>query len=319
MRAIDTCSFVFPTKEILKFIIRAWGIYEGYLNMFAKNIFSILGMPANQYMEKISKTPKSELIEELATLFTRFEVPLDDFVEMLDESGVEKAVHVSEDTETTTRVKPVSNDYIAKITSEYPDKLLAFAGVDPNKGDKAREEAERALTQLELNGIALYPFKHELPPDDEKYYPIYEVAIRYKVPVWFHASVNWNNRISMYIEHPRHFDNLASIFPELKIILGHAGWPWVGEAVTVAWRHPNVYIELSAFRPKYVGKTGSGFETLIYYGNTVARDKVLWGSTWLLLGMQHSEILEEMSKLPIKPEALESWLYHNARRVLSLK
>ena len=318
MKAIDTCSFVFPTKEILRYMIYSWGIYEGYLNMFARNIFSIMGMSKEKYEEMVKSLSKQQLLDKLADLFSKFEVPMSDFVEMLDESGIEKAVHINEDVEATTGVKPVSNEYISKLISEYPDKLLAFAGVDPNKGKAAVDEAEKALTKLELSGLTLYPFKHKIPPEDPKYYPLYEVAIRYNAPIWFHASVNWDNRTTMYLEHPQHFDKLASIYPDLKIIIGHAGWPWVNEFVASTWRHKNMYIEISAFRPKYIGQQGSGFETLMYYGDRVIRDKVVWGSTWILLGMQHNQILEEMKQLPVREESLKRWLYDNAKKLLNL-
>lgn len=140
---------------------------------------------------------------------------------------------------------------------------------------------------------------------DPLYEPIYEVAIKYDAPIWFHASNYWHNGDVFDYGHPRYLDKVAVKYPELKIIAGHSGWPWVNEMVAVAWRHENVYMELSAFRPKYVKEPGSGFESLLYYGDRVIRDKVLWGSTWLLLGMPHNQIIREMMELPLRKETLE--------------
>src|SRR5262249_44186181 len=38
----------------------------------------------------------------------------------------------------------------------------------------------------------------------------------------------------------------AHRYPELKIIAAHVGVPWVLETISVAIRHPNVYIDLAA-------------------------------------------------------------------------
>ncbi len=318
IKAIDTCSFAFPTREILRYIIKAWSIYESYLSMFSKNIIKALDFPKEEYNEARSTMSRQEFIDYLAEQISDFAIPLESFVEMLDDSGVEKAVHINEDVESTTGVKPLPNSYFGKIVKEYPDKLMCFAGVDPHKKKKAVDEAETALTKYELSGITIYPFKHLLYADDPLYYPIYEVAIRYDVPVWIHTSMNWNTEISMDYGHPKYIDHLAIKYPKLKIIAGHAGWPWINEMVAVAWRHSNVYIELSAFRPKYVGMSGSGFESLLYYGDRVIKDKVVWGSTWLLLGMFHKNILEEMKLLPIRPETLNKWIYYNAKKLFNI-
>ena len=42
---------------------------------------------------------------------------------------------------------------------------------------------------------------------------------------------------------------IAANFPELQIVMSHAGYPWVLESVLLAWKYPNVYLELAAHRP----------------------------------------------------------------------
>jgi len=315
MTVIDTCCFVFPTKEILRHMIYDWGHFEGYLDIFGKNIMKAIGENVDEYEKNKKMMSKDQLRDYLANRIEMFEIPLNKFVEILDDAEIEKANYINEDSEMTTGVKPLSNDYIASIVKEYPDKLTAFAGIDPRKGEKAVEEVERAITKLELSGVTLYPFKLRLYPNDPKYYPIYEKCIELDVPVWIHASNSWDYTVPADYGHPKYLDLVAAKYPDLKIIAGHAGWPWVNEMVVVAWRHKNIYIELSAFRPKYIPKPGSGFEPLLYYGDTTIRDKIVWGSTWILLGMFPKNILEEMKQLPIRKESLNMWLYENAKKL----
>ena len=59
--------------------------------------------------------------------------------------------------------------------------------------------------------------------------------------------------------------------------------------VAVAWRHPNVFIDTSAFRPKNIFLPGNGWEPLVHYADRTIADRVLWGSTWTLLGMRPAQ------------------------------
>ncbi len=63
-----------------------------------------------------------------------------------------------------------------------------------------------------------------------------------------------------------YIDTIALKFPQLRIICGHVGWPWAAEAVSVAWKYPNVYIDTSAWSPKYYANE------FLQFANTRATD-----------------------------------------------
>jgi predicted TIM-barrel fold metal-dependent hydrolase len=46
-------------------------------------------------------------------------------------------------------------------------------------------------------------------------------------------------------------DEIAMLFPDLKIIMAHMGHPWHADTITVIRKHPNVYADVSAqlYRP----------------------------------------------------------------------
>lgn len=47
--------------------------------------------------------------------------------------------------------------------------------------------------------------------------------------------------------------------------------------VAVAWRQPNIYVDISAFRPHHIAAHGSGWDMLWYYLSRTLQDKVpLW-------------------------------------------
>jgi predicted TIM-barrel fold metal-dependent hydrolase len=52
---------------------------------------------------------------------------------------------------------------------------------------------------------------------------------------------------------PMQLDRIACDFPNLTIVGTHTGWPWVDEMIAVATKWPNVYLNISAWLPKYFG------------------------------------------------------------------
>ena len=136
-------------------------------------------------------------------------------------------------------------------------------------------------------------------------------ALELGMPIWFHLSINYSTQ-TMEVERPVYLDIVAQDFPELKMIAGHGGWPWVAEMMAVAWRNPNVYIDFASYLPKYLTKPGAGWEPLFHYGNSVLQDKVLFGSTWLFMGLSIRELADQVLELPLKEEVKKKWLYENA-------
>ena len=67
---------------------------------------------------------------------------------------------------------------------------------------------------------------------------------------------------------------VALTFPELRIVAGHIGHPWTDEMIGVAWKHVNVYIDTSAYAPRYYPPR------LVHYLKTYGQDKVLFGTTF---------------------------------------
>jgi uncharacterized protein len=239
------------------------------------------------------------------------------FDQMLDDAGVSTAVVYTEYYETSLGIKTVSNDVVADYVARDPGRLLGLAGVDPWKDD-AVSETQRALTDLGLRGIVLSPFKQCLDPSDARMARIFGLCEELGVPVFLHTGINWWVDTTYEIGHPRHIDRLASSFPNLKIVALHCGWPWVEDMMMVAWRHANIYLDISAHRPKHMTIPDSGWSPLLYWGNRMLSNRVVFGSTWTLIGMSIKDLADEVRGLPLKDEVIERWLHGNAERLLGL-
>ena len=291
-----------------------------FQDIFGPRVAPLLGITAEELYVMKTTMNAAELrnaIKPFLPNIKKMTSTTDEFVKLLDKMGVEKAVIFNLDEETPSGIAGLPNDYYAEIVKKHPDKFVGFAGIDPLKRMKAVREIRRSY-DLGLRGVAVRPFMFGIPPHHAKMYPIYSTCVELDIPIWFHLSINFSTN-NMEVERPIYLDIVVQDFPELKIIAGHGGWPWVNELVAVAWRNPNIYIDIASYLPKYIGMKGTGWEQLIHFGNSVLQDKILFGSTWLFMGMSIKQLADGVMKLPLKEEVKRKWLYENAARLLGIK
>lgn len=239
-------------------------------------------------------------------------------VGVLDAAGIERALITGFDETSSVGTAFVPNKFVSPVVQAHPDRFIPFAGVDVMQGMEAVRELERLVREEGFRGLSLRPFMVGLTADDRRYYPFYSKCVELDIPVSVHTSVNWSEVRINEFGHPHHLDQVACDFPELKIIMSHGGYPWVLEAVMLAWKHPNLYLELAAHRPKYLSVPGTGWEPLFRFGPTTIPDKILFGTGWVLLGRPPVDSVNEFKALPVSPDVMEKWLHKNAQKLLRL-
>ena len=241
---------------------------------------------------------------------TRPDVGLDEYVKKLTGLGIVRSVPFG-----------VSNEESAALLRRYPDRFLGLARISINafKGMTGVHELERLVREEGFVALGVSALVDCIPASDRRYYPLYTKAAELDIPVRIYSSMNYANDRPYDLGHPRHLDQVAMDFPELRIIGGLGGWPWVNEMVALVRRHPNLHIDTSAHRAKYLGQSGSGWEMLIQFGNTLIQDKVLVGLSAGLVGQPHETLIDEYMSLPLKDTVKEKWLYRNAARVFGLE
>lgn len=229
---------------------------------------------------------------------------LDEYVAMLRASGVEKAM-----------IRAGTNTMTAEIQRKYPDIFVGFAVISPFDGMPAVREFERLVKEEGLKGLSMSPLTEMIPVSDRRYYPMFAKAVELGVPARVYSTMNYGTDRPYDLGHPKHLDQVMVDFPELKLIAGLGGWPWVNEMVALVRRHPNLYMDTSSHRPKHFGTSGSGWEMLMQFGNTLAQDKVITGLSWAGAAAAkdpYQTLVDEYLALPLKDSVKEKWLYYNA-------
>jgi predicted TIM-barrel fold metal-dependent hydrolase len=238
----------------------------------------------------------------------RPDAEMKDYLQMLDRLGIVRSVPFG-----------ASNDEVAELLRDYPDRFIGLARISGLHGMSGVRELERRVREQRFQALGVSALVDAIPASDRRYYPLYAKAAELDIPVRVYSSMSYATDRPYDLGHPRHLDQVAMDFPELTIIGGLGGWPWVNEMVAIVRRHPKLYMDTSAHRARYLGQPGSGWEMLMQFGNTLIQDKVLVGLSAGLVGQSYETLLGEYMALPLKDTVKEKWLYHNAARVFGIE
>lgn len=202
------------------------------------------------------------------------------------------------------------NDVVAEMVAQFPDRFCGVAAVNLEKPVEAVRELERAVKELGFKALRVVPWLWQRPPNDKFYFPLYVKCIELDIP--FCTQVGHTGPL-MPSEPGRpvpYLDEVALVFPELKIVAGHIGFPWTDEMIGVAWKHENVFIDTSAYLPRYYPPQ------LLHYMKTYGQDKVLFGTNFPQLPLE--KCVQQALELGL-PEPIEAkFLFQNAQRVFKL-
>ena len=204
----------------------------------------------------------------------------------------------------------VSNDDVAEFTTAHPDRFAGLASVNLADPMAAVRELRRAVSELGFIGLRVVPWLWELPPDDRLYYPLYAACVELGIPFCTQVGHTGPLKPSDTGRPVPYLDRVALDFPELVIVGGHIGHPWTNEMIGVVWKHDNVYLDTSAYLPRYYPAE------LVHFMNTYGRGKVMFGTNWPQL--THERALSQVDQLGLTDKAMAEFLGDTAARVFHL-
>ncbi len=167
----------------------------------------------------------------------------------MDAAGIERAV-ITGFAFAVPALCAASNDYLIEAVRRFPGRLIGLAAVQPVSGTTAVYELERCL-QAGLSGAG------ELLPDGQKFDPSDKVGLeplasalqKHGAPLLIHTTEPVGHAYPGKGQTwPPRIWNLASNFPELKIIAAHwgGGLPFYELMPEVRLALANVYYDTAA-------------------------------------------------------------------------
>jgi uncharacterized protein len=252
----------------------------------------------------------------------------DTLVAAMDAAGVERTCVLCLDWELAHDGTPPAyaieelHERYASVVAAHRDRLVFGVGIDPRRRN-AVDLVKRAARELDARLVKLYP-PAGFYPSDQLVYPLYQACTELDIPVLLHcgpAIAPFHSKFSQ----PVHLDEVATDFPNLRIIAGHAGHGWWLDALAICRSKFNIYLDLSgwsllAAHPRRI------YEPLRHLLD-VLPERVMFGSDYIGLPGSLERATGLFEGLPaasseygleFETDEIDAFLSGNARRVLRL-
>jgi uncharacterized protein len=176
---------------------------------------------------------------------------------------------------------------LRRVHDESQGRLWYLGVFDPRSAGECLLAMTEALAWPGFAGVKLHPSLHHAPADDPAYERAWRFAAEHDLPILVHSwSLSDYNPVQRYST-PERFEAYVRRFPQVRLVLGHAGGRGLGrrEAVRMVNKYPHVYVDFAGdiFCNRLL-------ESLV---EAVPSEKILFGSDfpWIDPAAQLSRVL----------------------------
>ena len=209
-------------------------------------------------------------------------------------------------------IAAAANDYVIAAATSHPDRISAFASVNPAWGDAAVSEARRCLDAGAVGIGELHADTQGLDISDRTVMePIMELLRERSVPITVHASEPVGHVYpGKGTTTPEKLLRFVSQFPHNRIVLAHlgGGLPFYAAMPEVARALSNVWYDTAALPYLY---NASAIEASVI---TAGADKLLFGSDYPLL--MQARVLDYVRSARLDPQEMDAVAGGNAAALL---
>ncbi|MBI3793270.1 MAG: amidohydrolase [Nitrospinae bacterium] len=158
------------------------------------------------------------------------------WLKAMDENGISKAVFL-----------PISErlDEIAEFVKIAPDRFIGYAFLNNPTAKSAPQALRKAVKELGLKGLKLYPPIQMFNPADKAMFPLYEEARSLGIPITFHFGITLAPLSDYRFANPIDLQLPLRLFPELNFIIAHFGAGFFREACLLAFHNKNISLDTS--------------------------------------------------------------------------
>ena len=165
----------------------------------------------------------------------------EDLIKNMDEKGIDVSI-VQPFPGAFPQPARAEHDRIARMAEKYPGRIFGMCSSNPHviKPKEWVAEIERCVHDLGFVAVKLHTIGHGLSPMCKDGMRVFETANRLGIAVMVHTGIGGQMCA------PTQVIPAAKKWPDLPIILGHAGFPLqTPDAVNVASLMDNIYLETS--------------------------------------------------------------------------
>ena len=162
----------------------------------------------------------------------------------------------------------------------------------------------------DFHWVRVVPWLWDLPPNDRRYYAIYAACVDADVPFCTQIGHTGPLKRSETGRLIPYLEEVLLDFPELVVVAGHVGFPWLDELVTLTVKFQNFHVDTSAY---VLHRLPPAF---VAWMKGIGKRRVMFGTNWPMLSPR--KCLEGLSGLGLSDEQTEMFLSGNARRIFKL-
>ncbi|HXV62937.1 MAG TPA: amidohydrolase family protein [Vicinamibacteria bacterium] len=221
-------------------------IVDAHAHFFSHHFFELI-------VKGLGEPPPADGLDDFLRKKLDFDPPPEDAGELasrwvveLDRHGVARTVLIAS--------VPGDEDSVAAAHRVAPERIIPYFMLNPKASD-ARERARRALAELGLRGVCLFPAMHHFHVWEKDLEPIFtEVAERSGI-VFVHfglLKVGIRDKLGLPSPFDLRFANpldlavVARRHPTVPFVIPHFGCGFFRELLLLASQCPNVYADTSS-------------------------------------------------------------------------
>ncbi len=230
-----------------------------------------------------------------------------DTVQAMDEAGVEIALLSAW---SGPEGDLISNEEVAAQIEAAPERFRGLVSVDLTRPMEAVRTIRRWVDGKHFVGVRVVPWLWDLPPNDRRYYPVYTACVDAGVPFCTQIGHTGPLRRSETGRPIPYLEEVLLDFPDLVVVGGHVGFPWIDEVVSLSVKFPNFYVDTSAYA---LHRLPPDF---VIFLKGIGQGRVMFGTNWPMLSP--ARCLEGLAALGLTEDQRDQFLFGTAKKVFAL-
>jgi len=204
----------------------------------------------------------------------------------------------------------ISNDEVEASVDAAPDRFKGLMSADLNDPMGAVRDIRARAKTGKFVGVRIVPWLWDLPPNDRRYYPIYTACVDEGLPFCTQIGHTGPLKRSETGRLIPYLEDVLLDFPELVVVGGHVGFPWLDELVSLTHKFRNFHVDTSAYALHRLP------EAFVSFMKGEGKKRVMFGTNYPMLSA--SRCLARLDALALDDETQKLFLADNAKRVFKL-
>ena len=163
------------------------------------------------------------------------------------------------------------------------------------------------VEEKQFVGVRVVPWLWNLSPNDRRYYPVYTACVDLGVPFCTQIGHTGPLKSSETGRPIPYLEDVLLEFPELVVVGGHVGFPWINELISLTIKFPNFYVDTSAYALHRLPRD------FVNFMQGIGSERVMFGTNWPMLSP--SKCLAGLDQLGLSDAGRDAFLSGTAERV----